>query len=170
MKRKILFILDSSGSMIGTKINQVKTAMSEILSNLDKGDKFNIIQFAGDVTKWWNHTALVEVNQFSISAARNFINDIKADGCEFSCDVEILFVLPICVMLSLKISGYKGHILKKNVSKHAYTGPVKMLPLHCLLTYDNDDHRSSIIPTRPYNINWFFLSFFFQRCTILDFK
>lgn len=80
MRRKVLFILDSSGSMIGTKINQVKVAMSEILSNLDDGDKFNIIQFAGNVTKWWDRSALVEVNQFTVSAARNFINDIEADG------------------------------------------------------------------------------------------
>lgn len=80
MKRKVLFILDYSGSMLGTKITQLKTAMSEILSNLAKGDRFNIIRFNGDVTKWWNHSALVEVNEYSVSAAKNFINDMEADG------------------------------------------------------------------------------------------
>lgn len=70
--------------MLGTKITQLKTAMSEILSNLAKGDRFNIIRFNGDVTKWWNHSALVEVNEYSVSAAKNFINDMEADGCKLS--------------------------------------------------------------------------------------
>lgn len=91
MKRKVLFILDYSGSMLGTKITQLKTAMSEILSNLAKGDRFNIIRFNGDVTKWWNHSALVEVNEYSVNAAKNFINDIEADGCKLSsADLKML--------------------------------------------------------------------------------
>ncbi|KAK3101322.1 hypothetical protein FSP39_002680 [Pinctada imbricata] len=46
MPRQIVFILDSSGSMTGTKIDQLKSAMKEILSNLNPDDSFNILQFA----------------------------------------------------------------------------------------------------------------------------
>lgn len=99
MKRKVLFILDYSGSMLGTKITQLKTAMSEILSNLAKGDRFNIIRFNGDVTKWWNHSALVEVNEYSVNAAKNFINDIEADGCKLSsADLKMLSVAQVWVV------------------------------------------------------------------------
>lgn len=85
MKRKVLFILDTSGSMIGTKIRQLKIAMLDILSSLDEGDRFNIIKFTDVVTRWWNHSALVEVTPYSVSAAKEFINDVTADGCEWFC-------------------------------------------------------------------------------------
>ena len=44
--KNIMFILDTSGSMQGTKMQQVKDAMTSILDQLGTDDNFNIISFS----------------------------------------------------------------------------------------------------------------------------
>ncbi|XP_045472691.1 inter-alpha-trypsin inhibitor heavy chain H4-like isoform X2 [Harmonia axyridis] len=50
--KNIIFVLDTSGSMWGTPINQLKEAMNGILNELHAEDSFNIIQFSSGVTVW----------------------------------------------------------------------------------------------------------------------
>ena len=45
LKREIIFVIDTSGSMAGTSIMQAKSALQLALSRLKTGDRFNIIQF-----------------------------------------------------------------------------------------------------------------------------
>lgn len=52
LPKDILFIIDTSGSMSGTKINQLKVAMLKILKDLNEGDRFNIIRFSSGVNLW----------------------------------------------------------------------------------------------------------------------
>lgn len=52
LPKYVLFVLDTSGSMFGTRIRQLKDAMNSILSDLKPEDKFNIIEFATDVQAW----------------------------------------------------------------------------------------------------------------------
>lgn len=81
MRRNILFILDTSGSMSGTKLEQLKSAMTQILDDLHIGDKFNIVRFNGEVGKWKDGSA-VPVTRKSIQSAKNYISRLRAEGCK----------------------------------------------------------------------------------------
>ncbi|XP_057667755.1 inter-alpha-trypsin inhibitor heavy chain H4-like [Diorhabda carinulata] len=48
----VVFILDTSGSMYGTKLNQVKQAMASILSELKETDIFHLVEFNTNVYVW----------------------------------------------------------------------------------------------------------------------
>uniref|UniRef100_A0A671QDQ3 Inter-alpha-trypsin inhibitor heavy chain family member 6 n=1 Tax=Sinocyclocheilus anshuiensis TaxID=1608454 RepID=A0A671QDQ3_9TELE len=50
--KDVIFVIDISGSMIGTKIKQTKAAMTTILSDLREGDYFNLITFSDKVHTW----------------------------------------------------------------------------------------------------------------------
>ncbi|XP_033746543.1 inter-alpha-trypsin inhibitor heavy chain H3-like [Pecten maximus] len=80
MRRRILFILDTSGSMVGMKMKQMQAAMTEILDDLHEGDKFNIIEFDGDIQKWQDGMSAVPVTQESIASAKQYVKNLVADG------------------------------------------------------------------------------------------
>ncbi|XP_052747541.1 inter-alpha-trypsin inhibitor heavy chain H3-like [Bicyclus anynana] len=48
--KNVIFVLDISGSMIGRKIEQLKSAMNTILSDLNEYDRFSIVVFNSIVT------------------------------------------------------------------------------------------------------------------------
>ncbi len=76
--RDVVFILDVSGSMAGTSIEQARSALMLALERLESSDRFNII--------WFNHQAhrvfedSQQASEDRISYARNFIHSLKADG------------------------------------------------------------------------------------------
>ncbi len=71
-------IIDRSGSMGGEKIIQAKNAASYIVQNLNEGDKFNIVDFATDVSSFRsNH---VDFNSTNLTQALNYISSIIASG------------------------------------------------------------------------------------------
>jgi len=45
-QKEIIFVLDKSGSTVGTKFDQIKAAMKKILSELREEDLFNIVIFS----------------------------------------------------------------------------------------------------------------------------
>ena len=47
--KKLLFVVDTSGSMYGEKMDRVKSALSYAIEKLQDGDRFNIIRFSTDV-------------------------------------------------------------------------------------------------------------------------
>ncbi|KAJ8941608.1 hypothetical protein NQ314_010339, partial [Rhamnusium bicolor] len=53
LPKQVVFVLDTSGSMQGIRITQLKEAMNSILSELNKDDVFNIVEF-GTIVKVWN--------------------------------------------------------------------------------------------------------------------
>ncbi|KAK9890511.1 hypothetical protein WA026_010588 [Henosepilachna vigintioctopunctata] len=52
LSKHVIFVLDTSGSMGGKRIQQLKQAMTTILDQLQKEDTFNIIDFNSDVNVW----------------------------------------------------------------------------------------------------------------------
>ncbi|KAJ8965893.1 hypothetical protein NQ317_005461 [Molorchus minor] len=52
LPKHVLFVLDTSGSMGGTKITQLKEAMKSILDEIKTGDIINIIEFDSEVNIW----------------------------------------------------------------------------------------------------------------------
>ena len=78
IKKKVLFILDTSGSMSGKKIEQAQRALAFCLNNLNKNDSFNIIDFDDQVKSFKNGLTLVTSQ--NVEDAIKFLNNCTADG------------------------------------------------------------------------------------------
>lgn len=71
-------IVDRSGSMSGNKIVQARGAANFIVQNLNEGDKFNIVDFATDVSSF--RPVHVDFNPTNESAALAYISTFNANG------------------------------------------------------------------------------------------
>ncbi|MBE9568438.1 MAG: marine proteobacterial sortase target protein [Proteobacteria bacterium] len=76
--RDVIFVLDISGSMAGTSIDQAKASLITALDGLSSIDRFNII--------WFNHEsgslfpgAVIASAQYK-NIARHYIDNLQADG------------------------------------------------------------------------------------------
>ncbi|CAG2189689.1 unnamed protein product [Mytilus edulis] len=78
LPKDVLFILDVSGSMTGTKIAQQKSAMNSILKDLFEGDRFNIMLFSND-NDLWQHTLLSASNK-NKQKALQYVENMEAGG------------------------------------------------------------------------------------------
>lgn len=76
--KDIVFVFDRSGSMKGDKIRQAKDALRYCIDNLGKADRFNILDFGTDVTKYAD--GLCEIDDTSLNRARRYIDGIQATG------------------------------------------------------------------------------------------
>ncbi|KAM9350451.1 inter-alpha-trypsin inhibitor heavy chain H6 [Symphorus nematophorus] len=77
--KDVIFVIDVSGSMIGTKIKQTKQAMSTILGDLREGDHFNIITFS-DKVHTWRKGRTVRATRQNVRDAKDFVRRIIAEG------------------------------------------------------------------------------------------
>ncbi|XP_038068542.1 uncharacterized protein LOC119737937 [Patiria miniata] len=75
----VVFVLDISSSMVGTKLRQVKEALKIILEDLGAKDRFNILVFSDDV-QYWRRNALVPATRRNIEAAKRFVDDLIVQG------------------------------------------------------------------------------------------
>ena len=78
LKKEIVFVLDTSGSMRGTKIEQAKHALSYCIDGLGAGDRFSVIGFATSATVLSN--GLLPVNESTREQAHRFIDGFGARG------------------------------------------------------------------------------------------
>jgi Ca-activated chloride channel family protein len=76
--RDIAFVLDTSGSMMGKKIEQAKKALEFCVENLNDNDRFQIIRFSTDVDPLFD--SLVDATPENRARAQNFVKDFKASG------------------------------------------------------------------------------------------
>lgn len=76
--RDLVIVLDVSGSMQGDKITQARAAVAYVVSQLNPGDRFNLITFSTGV-KIWQRT-LQEVDEANIAEASEWIGSIRATG------------------------------------------------------------------------------------------
>ncbi|MFP3896375.1 MAG: VIT domain-containing protein [Anaerolineales bacterium] len=74
--RDIFFVLDTSGSMRGQKMNQAKRALKYVLRNLHERDRFNIISFATSIRVYARTPQ--EVTERDDAYA--FVNELEAGG------------------------------------------------------------------------------------------
>ncbi|XP_077140658.1 inter-alpha-trypsin inhibitor heavy chain H6 isoform X1 [Ranitomeya variabilis] len=79
IQKNVIFVIDISGSMFGTKMKQTKSAMHVILSDLHRDDSFNIITFS-DVVKVWKPDTSIQATHQNIKSAKEYVNKIEADG------------------------------------------------------------------------------------------
>ena len=68
-----MFIVDTSGSMQGRPLENVKRAVSTALSELVEGDYFNIITFNDELHSF--SSCLEQVNDKAIASATDWMNE-----------------------------------------------------------------------------------------------
>ena len=76
--KDIAFVLDTSGSMAGKKLDQAKKALQFCVENLNDGDRFEIIRFSTEVEPLFDK--LVKATEQNRAKADDFIKDLKPMG------------------------------------------------------------------------------------------
>lgn len=74
--KDVIFVLDTSGSMDGEKIEQAKQALEFILEHLNPEDRFNIVAFSTGVRVYEGDLEPAE----DADEARRFVDDLRAVG------------------------------------------------------------------------------------------
>ena len=78
MRKSVTFVLDTSGSMQGQKIEQAKSALRFFLKSLKKDDRFNIVPFATEARPFSQEP--VQANPDKVDEALAFADQIEARG------------------------------------------------------------------------------------------
>jgi Ca-activated chloride channel family protein len=76
--KDVMFVLDTSGSMAGAKLEQAKKALAFCVENLNDNDRFEVLRFATEVEPLFDK--LTEVSKETRSKAHSFIKDLKPLG------------------------------------------------------------------------------------------
>jgi Ca-activated chloride channel family protein len=76
--KDVMFVLDTSGSMAGAKLEQAKKALAFCVENLNDSDRFEVLRFATEVESLFDK--LVEVSKDTRSKAQSFIKDLRPIG------------------------------------------------------------------------------------------
>ncbi len=76
--REVVFVIDTSGSMQGTSIEQAQAALKLGLTYLGPEDRFNLIEFDSDAKALFDES--VNVMPWRLQQAADFIAGLDADG------------------------------------------------------------------------------------------
>lgn len=76
--KDVCFVLDTSGSMAGAKLEQAKKALAFCVENLNADDRFEVLRFATDVEPIFDR--LTEAVPAQRRRAQEFIRDLKPTG------------------------------------------------------------------------------------------
>lgn len=76
--RDVIFIVDTSGSMAGTSIEQARAALIKGLDTLSPRDRFDIIEFNSDFSVLFPQT--VKASPENVAAARAYVRGLVANG------------------------------------------------------------------------------------------
>ncbi|KAM5290660.1 inter-alpha-trypsin inhibitor heavy chain H6 [Glossophaga mutica] len=79
VEKNVVFVIDVSGSMFGTKMKQTKKAMNVILGDLQANDYFNIISFSDSVSVWKAGGSIQATTQ-NVHSAKDYLGHMEADG------------------------------------------------------------------------------------------
>src|SRR5438445_5299203 len=78
MPKDVAFVLDTSGSMAGAKLEQAKKALQFCVENLNESDRFEIMRFATEVEPLFDR--LTDATKENRARAQNFIRELKPIG------------------------------------------------------------------------------------------
>lgn len=76
--KSFVFVLDTSGSMAGDKLEQAKAALNFVLSHLKPADRFDIVAFSSDVRTFAEGPVTADAD--ALSRARRFVDRLEAVG------------------------------------------------------------------------------------------
>jgi Ca-activated chloride channel family protein len=79
LPKEVVFVVDTSGSMQGEKIEQTKKALKFCLSSLSESDRFNLITFSTDVNGLSSGNML-EASKANVAKALTAVDQIEASG------------------------------------------------------------------------------------------
>jgi len=78
INKRMIFVIDRSGSMSGEKIVQAREALKFCVHNLNEGDRFNIIDFDDEITAFKSSPVAAETD--AVSNALAYIETLNARG------------------------------------------------------------------------------------------
>ena len=78
LPKDVAFVLDTSGSMAGKKLDQAKKALQFCIANLNDNDRFEIIRFSTEVEPLFEK--LVDATDANREKANRFVKDLKPIG------------------------------------------------------------------------------------------
>jgi Ca-activated chloride channel family protein len=78
VSRDVAFVLDTSGSMAGRKMEQARKALQFCIENLNDGDRFEILRFSTEVEPLFQH--LVDASRAHRDRAEAFLREVKPIG------------------------------------------------------------------------------------------
>lgn len=76
--KDVTFVLDTSGSMAGKKLDQAKKALTYCVESLNEQDRFEIIRFSTEAEPLFGR--LVEAARANRDRAEQFVRELKASG------------------------------------------------------------------------------------------
>ena len=76
--RDLTVVVDVSGSMSGTKLEQAKAALEQALGTLGSNDRFRLIAFSSAVRRF--REDFVPASRDNLTAAREFVDGLSAEG------------------------------------------------------------------------------------------
>ncbi|XP_022104985.1 inter-alpha-trypsin inhibitor heavy chain H3-like [Acanthaster planci] len=76
-RKNVVFVIDVSGSMGGTKMDQTKEAMRTILADIREGDRLNIVTFTDDIDVW-QYEGMADRTDETIQQALQFVGRLRA--------------------------------------------------------------------------------------------
>jgi Ca-activated chloride channel family protein len=76
--KDVVFVIDTSGSMAGAKLQQAQKALNFCVANLNNEDRFEIVRFSTEAEALFNK--LVEATNENRKRASNFIAELKPIG------------------------------------------------------------------------------------------
>lgn len=78
LRRELVFVIDTSGSMAGESITQARSALLRGLDTLRPGDRFNVIQFNSQAHALFSQPVPAEAN--ALARARQYVRGLSAEG------------------------------------------------------------------------------------------
>uniref|UniRef100_A0A250Y668 Inter-alpha-trypsin inhibitor heavy chain H5 n=2 Tax=Castor canadensis TaxID=51338 RepID=A0A250Y668_CASCN len=78
LPKNVVFVLDTSASMVGAKLRQTREALVTILHDLRPQDRFNIIGFSNRIKVWKNH--LIPVTPENVRDGKLYIFHLSPTG------------------------------------------------------------------------------------------
>src|SRR5216684_3035982 len=103
MPVEMLYMIDVSGSMAGTSIQQAREALLQALDRLGPNDRFGILAFSSGYHEFASEPLIATAE--NLVAARRFVQHLEADG-----GTEMLPAL-LHLMRKPEIPGYLRHIV-----------------------------------------------------------
>ncbi|AWP03263.1 putative inter-alpha-trypsin inhibitor heavy chain H3-like [Scophthalmus maximus] len=76
--KNVVFVIDRSGSMSGTKMSQTRQAMLKILKDLHEEDYFALIQFDHNINSWKD--SLTKATKENVAEAMIYVERIRDSG------------------------------------------------------------------------------------------
>ena len=99
MPRELVFVIDTSGSMHGTSLEQAKRALTLALDGLRPTDHFNVIQFNSVTSTLFPSSAAASPR--NVSVAKSYVASLKANGGT---------VMRPALERALKTPAYESHL------------------------------------------------------------